>query len=103
MGRHLALIGTDIIFAANSAAFLLVNVALLRWGPSNRQPHSVMEDFFQSFATAIRYVRYAPGMQVILGRQILFSLLVAAVPALLPVVGLKLLHIGAAGPGLAAE
>jgi MFS family permease len=99
-GAMIPLIGKDIIFAANSGAFLLVNFALLRWGPSNGQPHSVMEDFFQSFATAIRYVRYAPGMQVILARQILFSLLVASVPALLPVVALKSLHIGAARLGL---
>ena len=59
-----------------------------------------MENFFQSFATAVRYVRYAPGMQIILVRQILFSLLVAVIPALLPVVGLKELHIGAAEFGL---
>jgi hypothetical protein len=55
-----------------------------------------MENFFQSFATAVRYVRYVPGMQVILARQVLFSLLVAAIPALLPVVGLRELHIDAA-------
>ena len=59
-----------------------------------------MEDFFQSFATAVHYVRYAPGMQVILARQILFSLLIAAIPALLPVIGLKELHINATDLGL---
>ena len=64
------------------------------------QSQSAMENFFQSFATAVRYVRYAPGMQVILVRQILFSVLVAAIPALLPVVGLSELHIGAAELGL---
>src|SRR5262249_4780708 len=39
-------------------------------------------------------------MQVILARQILFSLLVAAIPALLPVIGLKKLHINAADLGM---
>jgi Transmembrane secretion effector len=39
-------------------------------------------------------------MQIIVVRQILFSLLVAAVPALLPVVALKELHIRAAELGL---
>jgi hypothetical protein len=39
-------------------------------------------------------------MQVILVRQILFSLLVAAIPALLPVIALNELHIGAAELGL---
>ena len=99
-GALIPLIGTNAIFAANGAAFLLINVALLRCRQPKGQSHSAMENFFQSFATAIHYVRYAPGMQVILARQILFSLLVAAIPALLPVVGLRELHIGAAELGL---
>src|SRR6266404_3185936 len=94
-GALIPLIGTNTIFAANGACFLLINLALLRWRQPKGQLHSAMENFFQSFATAIHYVRYAPGMQVILARQILFSLLVAAIPALLPVIGLKELHIDA--------
>jgi MFS family permease len=99
-GAVIPLIGTDSLFAVNSATFLLVGLALLWWGRSKEQADKVMENFFQSFATAVRYVRYAPGMQVVLARQALFSVLVAAVPALLPVVGLKELHIGAAKLGL---
>ena len=99
-GALIPLIGTNIIFAANGAAFLLFNLALLQWREPKAQSQSVMENFFQSFATAIHYVRYAPGMQVILVRQILFSLLVAAIPALLPVIALNELHIGAAELGL---
>jgi len=99
-GVLIPFIGTNIIFAVNGAAFLLINLALLRLQRPKRQAQSAMENFFQSIATAVRYVRYAPGMQVILVRQILFSLLVAAIPALLPVVGLKELHIGAAEFGL---
>src|SRR5271165_806869 len=99
-GALIPLIGINTIFAANGAAFLLINLALLQLQQPKRQAQSAMENFFQSFATAVRYVRYAPGMQVILVRQILFSLLVAAIPALLPVLGLKELHIGAAELGL---
>jgi MFS family permease len=99
-GALIPLIGTNTIFAANGAAFLLFNLALLQWREPKAQPQSVMENFFQSFATAVRYVRYAPGMQVILVREILFSLLVAAIPALLPVVALNELHIGVAELGL---
>ncbi len=99
-GALIPLIGTNTIFAANGACFLLINLALLRWRQPKGQLHSAMEHFFQSFATAIHYVRYAPGMQVILARQILFSLLVAAIPALLPVIGLKELHIDATDLGL---
>jgi Transmembrane secretion effector len=99
-GALIPLIGTNTIFAANGACFLLINLALMQWRQPKGQPHSAMEDFFQSFATAICYVRYAPGMQVILARQVLFSLLVVAIPALLPVIGLKELHINAAELGL---
>jgi MFS family permease len=99
-GALIPLIGTNTIFAANGACFLLINLALMRWHQPKGQLHSAMEDFFQSFATAVHYVRYAPGMQVILARQILFSLLVAAIPALLPVIGLKELHINATDLGL---
>jgi Transmembrane secretion effector len=88
-GALIPLIGTNTIFAANGACFLLINLALLRWRQPKGQLHSAIENFFQSFATAVHYVRYAPGMQVILARQVLFSLLVAAIPALLPVIGLK--------------
>src|SRR3974377_1830087 len=99
-GALIPLIGTNTIFAANGACFLLINLALMRWRQPKGQAHCAMENFFQSFATAVRYVRYAPGMQVILARQILFSLFVAAIPALLPVIGLKQLHIDAATLGL---
>jgi MFS family permease len=99
-GALIPLIGTNTIFAVNGAAFLLVNLALLRWREPKGQSQSAMENFFQSFATAVHYVRYAPGIQVILARQILFSVLVAAIPALLPVVSLRELHIGAAELGL---
>jgi MFS family permease len=99
-GALIPLIGTNTIFAANGACFLLINLALVRWRQPNRQLHSAMEDFFQSFATAVHYVRYAPGMQVILARQVLFSLLVVAIPALLPVIGLKEMHVAAADLGL---
>jgi predicted MFS family arabinose efflux permease len=99
-GVLIALIGANTIFAVNGAAFLLINLALLRWREPKVQSQSAMENFFQSFATAVRYVRYAPGMQVILVRQILYSLVVGVIPALLPVIGLKELHISAAELGL---
>jgi MFS family permease len=99
-GVLISLIGTNTIFAVNGAAFLLINIALLRCRQPKERPQSAIEDFFQSFATAFHYLRYAPGMQIIVVRQILFSLLVAAVPALLPVVALKELHIRPAELGL---
>jgi MFS family permease len=98
-GALIPLIGTNTIFAANGACFLLINLALLWWRQPKGPPHSAVENFFQSFATAVQYVRYSPGMQVILARQVLFSLLVVVIPALLPVIGLKELHVDAAELG----
>ena len=52
-----------------------------------------LESFFESVTSAIRYVRYSQGIRVILFRNALFSLFIAVVPALMPVVGLKELHL----------
>jgi MFS family permease len=99
-GALVPLIGANAVFATNGACFLLINLALLKWSQPKGQAHSAVENFFQSFATAVHYVRYAPGVQVILARQILFSMLVVAIPALLPVIALKELHADAAYLGL---
>jgi hypothetical protein len=99
-GALIPLIGTNTIFAVNGVCFLFINLDLKQRQPPKGQAHSATENFFQSFATAVHYIRYAPGMQVILARQVLFSLLVAVVPALLPVIGLKELHVDAANLGL---
>ena len=59
-----------------------------------------MENFFESFVGAIRYVRYAPGIQVVLARNVLFSLFISVIPALLPVIGLKEVLMNSADLGL---
>jgi len=59
-----------------------------------------LERFFESFTSAIRYVRYAPGLQVVLARNALFALFISVIPALMPVVGLKALHLNPSQLGL---
>jgi len=54
----------------------------------------------ESFITAIRYVRYAPGIQVVLFRNLLFAFFISIIPALIPVVGLKTLHLDPSNLGL---
>src|SRR5206468_6309856 len=46
------------------------------------------------------YVRYTPGMQIILTRDFLFGLFIAAVPALVPVLALQHLRIPGSQFGL---
>jgi hypothetical protein len=93
-------IGPNGIFAMTGLCFLLVTLSLSRCRQPKGQSDFAMENFFQACATAVHYVRYAPGVQVILTRQVLFSGLVAAIPALLPVIALKELHMDAGNLGL---
>jgi MFS family permease len=59
-----------------------------------------LENFVESFITAIRYVRYAPGIQIVLARNLLFAFFISIIPALIPVVGLKELHLDPSNLGL---
>jgi MFS family permease len=81
--------GANWIFAVNAGCFLFVIAAVARWKRKEKQSKLPLENFFESFVGAIRYVRYAPGIQVVLARNVLFSLFIAVIPALLPVIGLK--------------
>jgi MFS family permease len=92
--------GANWIFAANAVCFLLVIGAIARWKRKEKQSKLPLENFFESFVGAIRYVRYAPGIQVVLARNVLFSLFISVIPALLPVIGLKEVLMNSADLGL---
>ncbi|HEX7194910.1 MAG TPA: MFS transporter [Chthoniobacterales bacterium] len=92
--------GAPLVFAVNSVCFLLVIAAIAGWQREQKQSKLPLEKFFESFAGAVRYVRYAPGIQVVLARNVLFALFISVIPALLPVVALKEVHIGSADLGL---
>jgi MFS family permease len=92
-GFLVSLSGSGAAFAANSAGFLLLLLAISRWKKPAREAKSAPEDFFATIETAIRYVRYTPGIKVILARLALFSFFISIIPALMPVVGLKELHL----------
>jgi len=92
--------GATLVFAMNAVSFLVVMVAIAGWRRDAKQTNLPLENFFQSFAGAVRYVRYAPGIQVVLARNVLFALFISVIPALLPVVALKEVHINSADLGL---
>ena len=92
-GFLVSLSGPGSAFATNSAGFLLLLLAISRWKRPAREAKTAPEDFFATIETAIRYVRYAPGIRVILARLALFSFFISIIPALMPVVGLKELHL----------
>jgi Transmembrane secretion effector len=75
-------------------------MAILRWKQNVASCKLPLENFLESFTTAVRYVRFAPGIQIVLARNFLFAFFVSIIPALMPVVALKQLNFQAAGLGL---
>src|SRR4029077_8935867 len=99
-GLLLPIVGPAMLFSLNALAFLTMAWVISQRYHRRRRPEPHLENFFESFATALRYVRYTPGMQVILARDFLFGLFIAAVPALVPVVALHHLRVPGSQLGL---
>lgn len=99
-GFLLPLVGPAMLFSINALAFLFAALVISRRYRDRRRPRPQLENFLESFATAARYVRYAPGMQVILARDGLFAVFIAAIPALVPVVALQHLKLQPAQLGI---
>ncbi len=99
-GFLVPLAGANFVFALNGACFLLVVLAAWQWKQPNGPAKLPPERFFESFGTVVHYVRCAPGLQVVLARNFLFALFISAIPALIPVVGLKVLQLSSSNLGL---
>jgi MFS family permease len=69
-GILLYFFGANWVFAVNALCFVVVIFALLQWKGAKAQPEFPLENFIESFANTIRYVRYAPAIQVVLARNI---------------------------------
>jgi len=92
--------GAKFVFAVNAACFLVVVLATRQWKQPTVLAKLPSESFFHSFLTVIRYVRSAPRFQVVLARNFLFALFISVIPALMPVMGLKVLHLSSSNLGL---
>jgi MFS family permease len=99
-GLLVPLAGAKFVFAINAACFLVVVLATRRWKQPIVLAKLPSESCFHSFWTVIRYVRSAPMFQVVLARNFLFSLFISVIPALMPVMGLKVLHFNSSDQGL---
>jgi MFS family permease len=99
-GLLIPLAGANFVFALNAACFLLVVLAARGLKQSTVPDTRPSEDFFESFVTISRHVRSAPRLQVVLVRNFLFALFISVIPALMPVVGLNVLRLGASNLGL---
>jgi MFS family permease len=99
-GLLLPLMGARWIFSLNSVCFLLVAVTIMRWKPAVAPSKLPLENFLESFLTAIRYVRHSPGVQLVLVRNALLAFFISLIPALIPVIGLKEIGLNSLGCGL---
>jgi predicted MFS family arabinose efflux permease len=99
-GLLVPLAGANFVFALNAACFLLVVLATRKWKQPSVPVKLPSETFFESFGTVIHHVHSAPGFQVVLARNFLFALFISVIPALMPVVGLKVLHLSSSNLGL---
>jgi MFS family permease len=98
-GLLIPLLGASFIFGFNGMGFLLMFLVILAWPQTRTQSNLPLENFFESLTTAIRYVRYTAGIRILLARHVLFSFFISIIPALMPVVGLKELHLKASDLG----
>jgi MFS family permease len=99
-GLLVPLVGVSMEFALNALAFVLVLLAVITWKRKSIAVETPLEGFFDSLTGAMRYMRYAPGVRIVLLRNLIFGILIGAIPALLPVVGLKALHLDPLNLGL---
>src|ERR1700751_5437223 len=99
-GVLLYFLGANWVFAVNALCFVVVVFALLQWKGSEAESGFPLENFLESFSAAVRYVRYSPAIQVVLARNVLFAFFISVIPALIPVIGLKELHLRPCSLGL---
>jgi MFS family permease len=99
-GFLLPLLGAPLLISVNALSFLVAALVVLPWGPRQIQPTALRENFTESFITSLRYARNSQRIKIILFRNVLFALVISIVPALLPVIALKELHLSAAQLGL---
>jgi MFS family permease len=99
-GLLVALAGANSVFILNAACFLLVVQATRQWKQPSAPAKVSSESLVESFGTIVHYVRHAAGFQAVLVRNFLFALFISGIPALMPVIGLKVLHLTSSNLGL---
>ena len=99
-GLLLPLLGAPLLISFNAVAFLVVAAVVLQWKPRQTPTTKLRENFTESFITSLRYARNSQRMKTIVLRNVLFSLVISIIPALLPVIALKVMQLSAAQLGL---
>ncbi len=100
-GLLVPLAGANFVFALDAACFLLAVLATRQWKQAICAGKSFRRRAFSNLSGRLcHFVRYTPNFQVVLARNFLFALFISVIPALMPVVGLKVLHLSSSNLGL---
>ena len=99
-GLLLPLLGAPLLISVNALTFVAVALVVLQWKPKQNLSSRLRENFTESFISSLRYARNSKRMKVILLRNILFSVVISVIPALLPVIALREMNSSAAQLGL---
>ena len=93
-------VGVGAVFALNTATLLVFGLVVAAWHPPADTTAPFPERFIPALRAGERYVRYAPVVRRILVRSALFLVPASALWALLPLVAIERLGLGANGYGL---
>lgn len=99
-GFLLSLFRAPLLISLNALAFVGVALAILPLKSLQIESTGLRESFTESFISAVRYARNSRRIKIILFRNVLFSLVISIVPALLPVIALRDMRLSAAQLGL---
>jgi MFS family permease len=99
-GVLIAQAGVGVVFAVNTAAYLVFGLVVAFWHPSTPTTPALPEHFVSALRAGGRYVRYAPVVRRVLMRAALFLVPASALWALLPVIASQQLGLGPSGYGL---
>ena len=99
-GFLLPVLGAPVLISFNALAFVLVVFVIMQWKPQQGQATRLRESFTESFISSLRYARHSQRMKVILFRNVLFSAVISAIPALLPIIALRACACSASQLGL---
>jgi MFS family permease len=99
-GSLLSLFQVPLLISLNALAFVSVALAILPLKSLQIESPGLRESFTESFISSLRYARNSHRIKIILFRNVLFSIVISIVPALLPVIALREMRLSAAQLGL---
>jgi MFS family permease len=88
-GFLLPLLDSPLLISINAMTFVVVALVVMQWHPRQTESMRLRENFTESFISSLRYARNSKRMKIILFRNVLFSVVISVIPALLPVIALR--------------